>query len=134
MHPHLPPDLPPGRYDPPRRHARLLAGLLGGAVGLAALYGGYGLYTRHQAGRLDAELTAYDVTSDASVRISFTVVTRGLDGECQVRAKDRTGAETGAELVRVPGSRQRSQVVTVQLATSARAVAAELVGCRRLRP
>ena len=128
------PDLPPGRYDPPRARHRVLAGLVGGAVGLTALLGAYGLYSRHQAGRLDAELTAYDVRSDSLVRITFTVVPRGHEGECAVRAKDRTGEETGSQVVRVHPNGQRSQLVTVDLPTRRRAAGGELVGCRRLRP
>ena len=126
------PDLPPGRYDPPSRRNRILAGVVGGALGVAALLAGYSAYSKHNAGKLDAELTAYDVRSDSLVRITFSVVTRGYDGECQVRARDRTGVETGAQLVRVTPSGQRTQQVTVDLPTRARAANGELVGCRRL--
>jgi hypothetical protein len=126
------PDLPPGRYDPPSRRNRILAGLVGGALGVAALLAGYAAYSRHQEGRLAAELTAYDVRSDSLVRITFQVVTRGHAGQCQVRARDRTGLETGAQLVRVTPSGQRSQQVSVDLPTRARAANGELVGCRRL--
>jgi hypothetical protein len=126
------PDLPPGRYDPPRRRDRILAGLVAGTLAVAALVAGYAAYSRHQAGRLDAELTAYEVKSDSMLRITFQVVTRGHSGECQVRARDRTGIETGAQLVRVTPSGQRTQVVTVDLPTRARAASGELVGCRRL--
>ena len=126
------PDLPPGRYDPPSRRNRVLAGVVGGALGVAALLAGYAAYSRHQEGRLDAELTKYDVRTDTLVRITFQVVTRGHAGECMVRARDRTGAEAGAQLVRVTPSGQRSQEVTVDLPTRARAANGELVGCRRL--
>jgi hypothetical protein len=126
------PDLPPGRYDAPRRRDRIVAGLVGGVLGVAALLAGYALYSRHQAGRLDAELTAYQVRSDSLVRITFSVVTRGHEGECQVRARDRTGIETGAKLVRVTPSGERNQVVIVDLPTRDRAANGELVGCRRL--
>jgi hypothetical protein len=125
------PDLPPGRYDAPRRRDRVIAGLAAGALAFAALLAGYAVYSRHQAAKLDAELTSYDVRSGTLVRISFTVVTRGHPGECKVRARDRSGAETGAEIVPVAPSRQRSQVVTVDLATRTRAVSGELVGCQR---
>jgi hypothetical protein len=126
------PDLPPGRYDPPSRRNRILAGVVGGALGVAALLAGYSAYSRHQGGRLDAELTAYDIRSDSLVRITFQVVTRGHDGQCQVRARDRTGVETGAKLVRVSPSGERSQQVVVDLPTRTRAANGELVGCRRL--
>jgi hypothetical protein len=126
------PDLPPGRYDPPSRRNRIIAGVVGGALGLAALLAGYAAYTKHQEGRLDAELTAYKVRSDALVEITFQVVTRGHEGECMVRARDRTGVETGSQLVHVTPSGQRSQQVVVELATRARAANGELVGCRRL--
>ncbi|MDX6200432.1 MAG: hypothetical protein QOJ79_3583 [Actinomycetota bacterium] len=128
----MPPDLPPGRYDPPSRRNRILAGVVGGALGGAALLAGYAAYARHQEGRLDAELTAYDVRSDTLVRITFQVVTRGHDGECEVRARDRTGIETGSQLVQVKPSGQRSQQLVVDLRTRTRAANGELVGCRRL--
>ena len=126
------PDLPPGRYDAPRRRDKILAGVVAGVLAVAALLAGYAAYARHQAGRLDAELTAYDVKSDSLVRITFAVVTRGHRGECKVRARDRTGVETGAQLVQVTPSGERNQVVTVDLPTRARAANGELVGCRRL--
>jgi hypothetical protein len=125
-------DLPPGRYDPPRRRNRVLAGAVGGVLGVAALLAAYSAYSRHQAGRLDAELLSYDVRSDAVVRIAFSVVTRGHPAECKVRARDRTGVEAGAQILRVEPEARRSQVVTVDLPTRARAVAGELVGCRPL--
>jgi hypothetical protein len=126
------PDLPPGRYDPPSRRNRIVAGLVAGVLAVTALAAGYRVYARHEDSRLDAELTAYDVRSDALVRITFQVVTRGHAGECKVRARDRTGLETGSQLVRVAPSGQRSQQVTVDLPTRARAANGELVGCRRL--
>jgi hypothetical protein len=126
------PDLPPGRYDPPSRRNRILAGIVGGALGVAALLAGYNAYSKHQEGRLDAELTKYDVRSDSLVRITFTVVTRGHEGECKVRARDRSGAEAGAQLIKVTPSGERSQEVVVDLATRSRAANGELVGCRRL--
>jgi hypothetical protein len=126
------PDLPPGRYDPPRRRNRVLAGLVGGVLGVAALWAGYGLYARHNEGRLDAQLTAYDVRSESVVRITFEVVTGGQRGECKVRARDRSGGEAGARLVQVTPTGERTQSVTVDLPTQSRAVNGELVGCRRL--
>jgi hypothetical protein len=128
------PDLPPGRYDPPNPRARIVTWVVAAAVSLAAVAGAWSLYSRHQAGRLEAELTAYDVRSDTLVRIRFSVVPRGHRGECKVRAKDRTGAETGARIVAVTPDGSRNQEVIVDLATRARAVNGELVGCRRLSP
>jgi hypothetical protein len=125
------PDLPPGRYDAPRTRDRVLAGLAAGVVAVAALAGGYALYSRHQAGRLDAELTSYDVRSDTLVRITFQVVTGRHDGECALRAIDRAGDETGLQVVQVHPVRQRSQEVTVDVPTRLRAVSGQLVGCRR---
>jgi hypothetical protein len=128
------PDLPPGRYDPPSRRGRILTGILAAVVALAALLGGYALYSRHNAGVLDAELTSYKVTSDSSVRIEIQVVTRGHDGQCQVRARDRYGDEAGSEIVPVTSNGKRTQLVTVDLKTKARPVNGELVGCQRVSP
>jgi Domain of unknown function (DUF4307) len=126
------PDLPPGRYDPPRRRDRVIAGIVGGVLGVAALLAGWTVYSRHQAAKLDAELTAYQVRSDSVVRISFDVVPRGHRGECKVRARDRSGSEAGSQIVTITPSGRRTQSVTVDLATTTRAVSGELVGCRRL--
>src|SRR3954447_4158645 len=106
------PDLPPGRYDPPRRRDRVIAGVVGGVLGLAALLAGWSIYSRHQAAKLDAELTSYKVESDSLVRISFDVVTRGHNGECKVRARDRSGSETGSQIIPITPSGRRSQAVT----------------------
>jgi hypothetical protein len=125
-------DLPPGRYDPPRRRDRVLAGTVGGVLGLAALLAGYSAYARHQAGRLDSELISYQVQSDSAVHITFSVVTRGHRAECKVRARDRSGVETGAQILQVEPSGKRNQVVTVDLPTRTRAVTGELIGCRPL--
>jgi hypothetical protein len=125
-------DLPPGRYDGPSRRQRVAAITVSGLLAGAALLGGYQLYSRHNAGRLDAELTGYDVRSDDLVRISFQVVTRGHRGECKVQARDRTLAVSGSKIVPVEPSGQRAQVVTVDVPTHARAVTGELLGCRRL--
>jgi hypothetical protein len=110
----------------------MLTWVLAAAVSVAALAGAYALYSRHQAGRLDGELTGYAVRSDSLVRISFSVVARGHRGECKVRAKDRSGQETGSQIVQVGPTAQRTQVITVDLPTRARAVNGELIGCRRL--
>ena len=80
----------------------------------------------------EPELTRYDVRSDSVVRITFQVVTRGHRGECKVRARDRSGEETGSQIVPVHPSGRRSQLVSVDLTTRARAVDGELIGCRRL--
>jgi len=112
----------------------VLTGLLAGGLALGLLLGAYALYSRHQAGRLDAELTSYDVRSDSLVRITFQVVTRGHDGECKVRALELSGNEAGAQIVQVRSDGKRQQLVTVDLATTVRAVNGELVGCQRLSP
>ena len=127
----MPSDLPPGRYDAPRRRNRVLAGLAAGLLGVGALFAVYGLYSRYYEGRLDARLTGYDVRSDELVRITFEVVTGSDAGECRVRARDRSGDEAGTRLVQVAPTSERAQAVTVDLRTTSRAVNGELVGCRR---
>jgi hypothetical protein len=112
----------------------VLTGLLAGALALGLLVGAYTLYSRHEAGRMDAELTSYVVQSPSSVRITFSVVTRGHDGECKVRARSRDGNEAGSQIVAVTSNGKREQVVTVDLTTRAQPVNGELVGCHRLHP
>jgi hypothetical protein len=126
------PDLPPGRYDAPSPRARVLTWLLAVVVAVAVSTGAYLLYARYERGRLPAQLTAYDVRSDSLVRISFEVTPRGHRGECKVTAKDRSGVETGSRIVQVAPTGKRTQRITVDVPTTARAVNGELVACRRL--
>jgi hypothetical protein len=97
-----------------------------------ALVATYLAYDHYERGRLPAELISYSVVSDSVVRIRLDVVTSGHEGECKVRARDRTKAETGSDLVPVHSTGRRSQLVSIDLRTRARAVSAELIGCRRV--
>ncbi|MDT7551014.1 MAG: hypothetical protein QOE84_3408 [Actinomycetota bacterium] len=126
------PDLPPGRYDPPRRKRPAVTAAVAIVAATAALVATYVAYEHYQRGRLQAELTRYVVVSDSVVRVTFDVVTGGHEGECKIRARDRDRAETGSELVPVHPDGRRSQVVTVDLPTRARAASAELIACRRV--
>jgi len=128
----VPPDLPEGRYDLPSPRGRILLGVLAGALALALLAGVYTLYSRHEAGTMDAQLTSYEVRSDSLVRITIQVIPRGHPGECKVRARGRDGNEAGSRIVPITPTGKRTQVVTVELTTTARPVNGELVGCHRL--
>ncbi|GAC1443873.1 MAG: hypothetical protein NVSMB55_18670 [Mycobacteriales bacterium] len=127
----MPPDLPPGRYDPPSRRSRILTAVLAGALGLALLAGAYALYSRHQAGQMDGQLTSYQVLSDSLVRITIQVVPRGHAGECKVLARGRDRNEAGSQIVPVTPTGARTELITVDLTTTTRAVDGELVGCHR---
>jgi hypothetical protein len=126
------PDLPPGRYDPPSPRGRILTWVLAVVVAVGVSTGAYVLYSRYEGSRLPSQLMAYDVRSDSLVRISFEVTPNGHRGECKVRAKDRTGVETGSRIVPVAPNGKRTQRITVDVPTKARAVNGELVACRRL--
>ena len=126
------PDLPPGRYDPPRRKRPVVTATVAVAAAIAALVATYVAYEHYQRGRLQAELTRYVVVSDSVVRVTFDVVTGGREGECKIRARDRNRAETGSALVPVHPNGRRTQVMTVDLPTRARAASAELIACRRV--
>jgi hypothetical protein len=126
------PVLPPGRYDPPRRKRPVVTGLIAVVAATAGLIGTYLFYERYQRGRMDAQLTGYTVVSDTVVRVTLEVVTSGHEGQCRIRARDRSKLETGSALVPVSPSGRRSQTVSVDVTTRSPAASAELVGCRRV--
>jgi hypothetical protein len=62
------------------------------------------------------------------VQVTFEVRTGNAAARCAVRAKARSGLETGYAVVEVKAG---TSVVTYDLPTQARAVTAELLGCKR---
>ncbi len=119
---------PPGRYDEPSAVTRAVSivAAVALALGLTAL--AYGLYQRRSASQLSYQLGGYEVVSDMAVRITFEVDTKGTrTGLCRVRARDRTGLETGTAVIEVGPEREVSYLLT----TAARAVTGEVTGCRR---
>lgn len=134
---------PPGRHRPPDRYgvppnlARTRATYAVAAiVGLVALAALLALALHKSLPAVSAGLRGYDVVSDSTVRIRFEVHKAPLaEAVCTVRARDRSGLETGRGNVTV-GPRADSRRITevsYDLMTRARAVTGELVGCRITR-
>lgn len=122
---------PPGRYDEPRASSRFLVIIAAVAVAAAVGAAVYGLYARHNAGRLPYEVRGYHVLSDTAVRVTFEVRLDAREtGECKVRARGRDGLETGSAVVPVGPGTGGVLVTTYELTTASRASTGEVVGCR----
>jgi hypothetical protein len=117
---------PPGRYDEPRYPAWLLPAM--GGVLAAVLVSLLLLSWVSTSGRrTPSTLKGFDVVSDEAVDVRFEV--RKSDGDsvvCALRALDSKGAVVGTEDVVVPVGQHE---VEHRLATTARAYAAQVVGC-----
>jgi hypothetical protein len=122
------PERPAGRYDDERTTSPILVWVAATVVAALAVGGLWLLYARHQSGSVEAALRSYDVQSDRRVQVTFEVRTGSAPARCAVRAKDRSGLETGYAVVDVKAG---TTVVTYDLPTQARAVTAELLGCKR---
>ncbi len=128
---------PPDRYGSPPTQARTRATYAVGAiVGLLALAALLALALHKSTPAVSAGVRGYEVLSDSTVRIRFEVHKAPLaEALCTVRARDRSGLETGRGDVTV-GPRtdaRRITEVSYDLVTRARAVTGELVGCRITR-
>ena len=118
---------PPGRYDEPRRLPRPLAYALAGLLGVALLAFSYWAWDRASSGRTRVTVLGYEVVDEHAVDVRFEVTKDATATVvCEVRARDRDGAEVGSEDVTVgPGK----TVVTWRLTTVRRAATGEVTGC-----
>ena len=118
---------PEGRYDEPRRLPLPLAYALAGVLGVALLAFSWFAYDRASSGRTRVSVLGYQVVDDRTVEVRFEVSKEaGATVVCEVRARDRDGAEVGSKDVTVgPGQ----SVVTYRLTTSRRAATGEVTGC-----
>ena len=83
--------------------------------------------TRAQFNNLD-----YRVESDTSVLIRFQIsLDPGDRAQCLLQARDRNNAEVGSETVAVVGQDESVFTIERHLATTRRAVAGEVLSCRR---
>ncbi|WP_149185163.1 DUF4307 domain-containing protein [Streptomyces sp. TRM49041] len=123
--------LPEGRYgraaeERTDRRLKIVGSVLG--VGLVALVGWFG-YDYIAGQKVSAELIKFDVAAEDRVDVHLEVRKQDdAKGYCTVRALAESGAEVGRKEVRFDQASQRvDQVVAVR--TTARATAAELLGC-----
>jgi hypothetical protein len=128
---------PPERYgSAPSRTRTRATYAVGAIVALVALGALLALALHKSTPPVAAGLLGYQVRSASAVLVRFEVHKAPLaEAVCTVRARDRTGAETGRRDV-VVGPRRDSRRVTAvsyELPTRARAVSGELVGCRITR-
>ncbi|MBY8872145.1 DUF4307 domain-containing protein [Micromonospora sp. PLK6-60] len=129
------PVFPPGRYgrrrEPGRRRpltAALLAAVLLAGLVLAA----WQLYAKYGDPAYDPQLITYTDITDSQVQVTFRVtVPAGGSATCQLRARDRAGAEVGRDEVTVTARPGDTHVTTRhRVATTARPFIGEVLRCR----
>ena len=124
---------PPGRYDPPPLLGqRVLAVLLIAlAVAVVVAVGSF-LWERFGGEQVRGQLRTYDVRSDGEVEVEVEAAkTAGARAYCVVVATGADGREVGRDIAVLDDEGTAEQVArgSFVLATSARAVAVELLGC-----
>lgn len=128
---------PSDRYGPPPSRGRSWATYaVVGIVGLIALAALLALALAKSLPPVSAGVTGYRVLSDSTVQVRFEVHKAPLaQAVCTVRARDRSGAETGRAEVTVGPRRDSRRIteVSYDLQTRSRAVDGELAGCRITR-
>ena len=105
--------------------------VLGALVVAASLAAAVVLYGRFGVSEIGYGARGFVVGSDQLVQVSFEVrrAEPATPALCTVRARDTTGAEVGAALVRVPPSDRTTVVVSHDLVTTGRANTGEVTGC-----
>ena len=124
---------PPGRYDPPpllgqRVLAVLLAVLL---VAVVVALGSF-LWGRFGGEQVRGQVRAYDVRSEGAVEVELEAAkTPGARAYCVLTATGADGREVGRDIAVLDAEGTAEDVArgSFVLATSARAVSVELLGC-----
>ncbi|MER5490654.1 DUF4307 domain-containing protein [Streptomyces sp. LE64] len=124
--------LPEGRYgrsaeERVDRRLKLIGSVLGvGMLGLVTWIG-YGYISGQE---VSAEMIKFKVVSDSAVQVHLEVRKDAeVRGYCTVRSQSEDGAEVGRADFRFDQAESRVDEV-ITLRTTARATAAELVGCQ----
>ena len=109
------------------RPVPLVLAVATGAVSLAV---SFSLYQRYGGAEVSFGLLRYVVESDSRVLVEFEVAKDpAASAVCELRARDRSGAEAGTALVPVGPSADRRTTVVHVVPTTARAVLGEVTGC-----
>jgi hypothetical protein len=124
---------PPGRYDPPsllgqRVLAVLLTALLLAVVAAVGVF----VWDRFAGEQVRGQVRTFEVRSDREVVLELEAAkTSGAEAYCVIRARGADGLEVGRDVAVLDAEGTADQVArgTFVLATSARAVTAELAGC-----
>jgi len=124
---------PPGRYDPPSLLGqRVLAVLL--TLLLLAVVAAVGAYVWDRFGgeQVRGQVVTFEVRSDREVVIDLEAAkSSGAKAYCVIRSRGADGLEVGRDIAVLDAEGTDDEVArgTFVLATSARAVTAELAGC-----
>ena len=125
-----------GRYSGQGRVTPKWAGWSFGLVfGILVVLGVLVLMDRYISDA-SATVSGYEVVDESTIRVTLAVTKpKNRDAVCIVRAKDRTGAETGHAEVRVAANpNEKTTTVRYELRTAARAVTAQVGRCLSLAP
>ena len=124
---------PPGRYDPPPvLGQRVLAVLLVVLLAVVVVAVGSLLWGRFGGEQVRGQLRTYDVRSDSEVEVELEAAkTAGARAYCVLAATGVDGREVGRDIAVLDAEGTAEQVArgSFVLATSARAVSVELLGC-----
>ena len=124
---------PPGRYDaPPLLGQRVLAVVVTTLL-LAVLWAiGSFVWSRFGGEQVRGQVRTFEIVSDGEVSMELEVAkTAGARAYCVLRARGADGLEVGRDIAVLDAQGTRDEVVrgTFALATTRRAVTAELAGC-----
>jgi len=124
---------PPGRYDPPpllgQRVLAVLLTLL--FVGVLVAVGSFA-WDRFGGEQVRGQVRAFEIRSDSEVVLELEAAkTSGARAYCVIRARGADGLEVGRDIAVLDAEGTSAEVArgSFVLATSARAVTAELAGC-----
>jgi hypothetical protein len=124
---------PPGRYDPPsllgqRIMAVLLTALL---LAVVAAVGAF-VWDRFGGEQVRGQVRTFSIRSDTEVVLEIEAAkTPGARAYCVIRARGADGLEVGRDIAVLDAEGTSDEVArgTFTLATSRRAITAELAGC-----
>lgn len=126
---------PAGRYGRRRDNRgtpRWKVAIAAVAAGALATTMGFSLYQAYGQGDYRASVTSFTEVTDNQVVVTFLVrLPESGVARCVVRARDKTGAETGREEILVKAGPDPSQTLAShRLPTRSRPVTGEVQGCR----
>ena len=124
---------PAGRYDPPSRLGqRVMAVLLSALlVAVVAALGAF-VWDRFGGDQVRGQVRTFEIRSDTEVELEVEAAkTPGARAYCVIRARGADGLEVGRDIAVLDAEGTSDAVArgTFVLATSRRAITAELAGC-----
>ena len=124
---------PPGRYDPPPLLGQRVLAVLMTALALAVVAAVASFaWSRLGGEHVRGQVRTFEIRSDSEIVLELEATkTAGARAYCVIRARGADGLEVGRDIAVLDAEGTSQEVVrgSYVLATSARAVTAELAGC-----